>query len=467
MFLAGEWVDGDCSTEITSPYTGETIDTVPNAGLADVERALAAAVAGARQMRRLTAYERSECLLRAASLLEERIDAVARVISLEEGKPITEARLEAGRCPDLLRLCAFEGAQLRGESLPLDAASNGAGKSGMTIRVPCGVVVAITPFNFPLLLVAHKVGPALAAGNAVILKPAERTPLSALALGQVLVEAGMPPLAFQCLTGSGSLLGPALVSDSRVRGVTFTGSTEVGEQIARSAGVKRISLELGSNASLVVLEDADAEMVAAAVATSGYSNAGQVCISTQNVLVERGLYGDVLDALVPEVEAIRVGDPLDQDTRLAAMISEGEAVRVEGWLRDARQRGARILTGGERSGAILQPAVVADIDPQMPISSSELFGPVVGVMPVADLDEALGVVNSSPYGLAAGIITNDLSRALRFARDAEAGNVHMNGTPTWRADLMPYGGLKSSGTGKEGPRYAIEGLTETKTVVFH
>ena len=467
MLVAGEWVDGTSSTEITSPYSGETIDTVPNARLADVERALAAAVEGARQMRRLTAYERSSLLLRAASLLEERVDHVARIISLEEGKPITEARLEAGRCPDLLRLCSFEGAQLRGESLPLDAASNGAGKSGMTIRVPCGVVVAITPFNFPLLLVAHKVGPALAAGNAIILKPAERTPLSALALAEVLDEAGLPSFAFQCLTGSGSLLGPSLVSDSRVRVVTFTGSTDVGEQITRTAGVKRISLELGSNAPLVVLDDADAETVAAAIATGGYSNAGQVCISTQNVLVQHRLYSDVLDALVPAVEAIRVGDPLDENTRLAAMISEGEAVRVEHWLHEAEQRGARILTGGERSGAVLSPAVVADVDPQMPISCRELFGPAVAVMPVADLDEALGIVNDSPYGLGAGIITNHLPSALKFARHAEAGNVHLNGTPTWRADLMPYGGLKGSGIGKEGPRYAVEEMTEGKTIVLH
>ncbi len=467
MLIAGEWVDGDSSTDVTSPYSGETIDTVPSAGLADVERALAAAVEGARQMGRLTAYERSSLLLRAASLLEERVDHIARIISLEEGKPITEARLEAGRCPDLLRLCAFEGAQLRGETLPLDAASNGAGKSGMTIRVPCGVVVAIAPFNFPLLLVVHKVGPALAAGNAVILKPAARTPLSALALAEVLVEAGLPPLAVQCLTGSGSLLGPALVSDARVRVVTFTGSTDVGEQITRIAGVKRVCLELGSNAPLVVLADADAETVAAAIATGGYSNAGQVCISTQNVLVQHALYGDVLDALVPAVEAIHVGDPLADDTRLAAMISEGEAVRVEDWLREAEDRGARILTGGERSGAVLSPAVVADVDPGMPISCKELFGPAVAVMPVADLDEALGIVNGSPYGLAAGIITNHLPSALKFARHAEAGNVHLNGTPTWRADLMPYGGLKGSGIGKEGPRYVVEEMTEAKTIVFH
>jgi len=467
MLIAGEWVNGPGSTEVKSPYSDETIDTVPSATPADVERALGAAVEGARQMARLTAYERSSLLLRAASLLDERVEEIARTISLEEGKPITEARAEAGRCPDLLRLCAFEGAQLRGETLPLDAGSNGAGKSGMTIRVPCGVVVAIAPFNFPLLLVVHKLGPALAAGNAVVLKPAERTPLSALALVEVLVEAGLPPLAVQCVTGSGSTLGPRLVADSRVRLVTFTGSTEVGEAITRSAGVKHVCLELGSNAPLVVLGDADAEAVASAVATGGYSNAGQVCISTQNVLVQRSLYGDVLDALVPAVEAITVGDPLDDATRLAAMISESEAMRVEDWLRQAADRGARILTGGERDGATVSPAVVADVDPSMPISCNELFGPAVGVMAVSDLDEALAIVNASPYGLSAGIITNHLPSALAFARRAEAGNVHLNGSPTWRADLMPYGGLKGSGIGKEGPRYAVEEMTEAKTIVFH
>jgi glyceraldehyde-3-phosphate dehydrogenase (NADP+) len=467
MLLAGEWVDSTDETPVLNPYTAEVVDTVPLATPTQAEEALAGAVEGARRMAALTAWERSEILRGAADLLEARVEEISQLVSREEGKPIFEARAEVGRGPALLRLCAFEGAQLRGESLPLDAAPNGAGKFGLTIRVPCGVVVAITPFNFPLLLVLHKIGPALAAGNAVILKPATQTPLTALALAEIMVEAGVPELGLQCLTGSGTMLGELLCSDPRVRKISFTGSTAVGTAISRAAGVKRLSLELGSNCPLIVLRDADPEQVAQAVAVGGYSNAGQVCISTQNVLVERPLYGDVLDALVPCVAAIPTGDPLAEETRLAAMISEQEAIRVEDWVREAEQAGARVLTGGERDGARFAPTVVADVDPAMRISCQELFGPAVAVTAVDTADEAIEIANGSDYGLGAGIFTNDLQAALRFARAAATGNVNVNGTPTWRADLMPYGGFKQSGIGKEGPRYAVEEMTEAKTVVFH
>jgi acyl-CoA reductase-like NAD-dependent aldehyde dehydrogenase len=467
MYVAGEWTGSNDESDVTSPYSGDVVDTVPNASEGQVERAVAAAVEGARQMAALTPYERGRILERAATMLEGRLEELARLLTLEEGKPLVESRAEVSRVPDLLRLCAFEASQLRGETLPLEAASNGAGKLGFTMRVPCGVVVAITPFNFPVLLAVHKIGPALAAGNAVILKPAGLTPLTGLKLTELFLDAGLPENGLQCLTGAGSSIGPRLCADARVRKISFTGSTAVGEAIARVAGVKRLSLELGSNCPVIVLPDADIERVAGAVAVGGYANAGQVCISTQRVLVDRRVYGDVIDALVEKVAAIPTGDPLEESTRLSAMVSEQEAERVGSWIDDAVCGGARVVTGGERDGAVFSPTVVADVDPTMRISCDELFGPAVAVTPVAGVDEALAVANDSRYGLSAGIFTRDLDVALRFAREAESGNIHLNGTPTWRADLMPYGGLKESGLGKEGPRYAVEAMTESKTIVFH
>jgi acyl-CoA reductase-like NAD-dependent aldehyde dehydrogenase len=341
MFLAGEWVSGNGRREIRSPWSGEVVDEVPSATLDDVERALAAAVSGARIMAGLTAYQRNEMLRRAADLLEQRTEELARTLSSEQGKPLAEARGEVGRCPELIRLAGFEGSQLRGEVLPLDASANGAGKLGLALRVPCGVVVAIAPFNFPVLLALHKVAPALAAGNAVILKPATATPLTALKLTEIFLEAGLPPLGLQCLTGDGATLGPALCADPRVRKISFTGSTAVGEAIARVAGVKKVSLELGGNSPIALLADGDVEDAARQTAAGGFANAGQICISTQRVIVERSVYGDFLDALRPLVADIQPSDPFADGTRLSAMTSEREAERVESWIGDAVGAGAR------------------------------------------------------------------------------------------------------------------------------
>jgi acyl-CoA reductase-like NAD-dependent aldehyde dehydrogenase len=374
MFINGGWVDSPQTVTIRSPYTQEVVDTVPDATEDQVQQAVAAAVKGAAAMAKLTAYERTQILMRVADLLTSKVEDFARTVSMEQGKPLSESRGEASRMADLLRLSAFEGAQVRGETLPLDAQSGTRGKLGLTLRVPCGVVVAISPFNYPLLLVMHKVGPALAAGNSVILKPASTTPLSALKLTQVFLEAGLPENALQCITGSGGRIGPALCSDSRVRKISFTGSTAVGEMLAKAAGVKKLSLELGSNCPLVVLPDADINKVADATAVGGYVNAGQVCISIQRVLVHQKVYADFLDALKPRVEAIKVGDPLKEDSKLSAMISMKEAERVENWISEARGNGARVVTGGERNGAVVAPTIVADVKPEMRISCEELFG---------------------------------------------------------------------------------------------
>jgi acyl-CoA reductase-like NAD-dependent aldehyde dehydrogenase len=467
MYVAGEWRSAAVEDTVTNPYSGEPVGTVPRAGADDVEDALEAAVSGARAMRRLTPYERLGTMDRAAGLVEAAVEELARTISAEEGKPLAEARGEAARIPDLIRLSASEAARVHGETVPVDAAPGGGDKLGFTLRQPCGVIVAVTPFNYPLLLVAHKVAPALASGNAVILKPAGQTPLTALKLTRILLEAGLPDLALQCVTGPGSELGPALCADGRVRKVSFTGSHEVGERIAAVAGVKRLSLELGANCPVIVLPDADLEQVSAAIALGGYVNAGQVCISVQRVLAHRDVYGDLLDALRPKVEAIRVGDPLEDGTQLSALISEQEAERVEAAIRQAVAEGASLVTGGERSGGVVAPAIVADVSREQPLFHDELFGPAVTVTSVEGIDEAIALANDGSYGLGAGIFTCDIGNALRFAREVDCGSIQVNWTPLWRADLMPYGGLKGSGIGKEGPRYAIEEMTELKTVVFH
>lgn len=467
MYLKDEWVDSPKMVPVVAPYSGEVIDEAPEAEPAQIETALAAAERGAEAMARLGAAERLSILNRAADLVEENLEDLARTVSLEEGKPISEAIGEVSRTPDLLRLSAFEGTQIRGETLPLDAQAGAQGKLGFTMRVPCGIVVAITPFNYPVLLVAHKIGPALAAGNAVILKPAHQTPLSALKLTRLLVEAGLPDSSFQCLTGSGEGVGAPLCRDSRVRKISFTGSSAVGEKITRMAGIKKLSLELGSNCCMVVMPDADLDQVARATVTGGYVNAGQVCISTQRVVVHRRAYSEFLDAFVPRVEQLKIGDPLRDGTQLSSMISETAAKKVSQWIREAVEGGARLLTGGEHSGTLHQPSVVADVSPEMKISCRELFGPAVAVTAVDSFEEGLSLANDSSYGLSTSIFTRDINTAMRFSREATSGMVMINWTPLWRADLMPYGGFRGSGIGKEGPRYAVEEMTEIKTVVLH
>jgi acyl-CoA reductase-like NAD-dependent aldehyde dehydrogenase len=467
MYIGGQWLTGPAVAPVVSPYSGEVVDTVPSADAVQVERSLMAATSATAAMAALSGYERAQILLRAADRIASSLEDIARTISLEEGKPLSEARGEVGRSPDLLRLCAFEGTQIRGESLQLDAQAATTGKLGFTLRVPCGVVVAISPFNYPLLLVLHKVGPALAAGNAVILKPSEKTPLTALKLTKILLESGLPENGLQCVTGPGHKIGPQLCADSRVRKITFTGSTEVGKAITQVTGIKRLSLELGSNCALVVLPDADLEKVADATAAGGYVNAGQVCISIQRVLVHRKVYVDFLAALKSRVEAIKVGPSLSEDSKLSAMVSEVDAERVSNWVRESVDDGARLVTGGERQRAVLAPTIVADVQPKMRIFRDELFGPAVAVTPVKDISEAISLANDSSYGLGAGIFTQNIDDALRFAKEVVCGNIMINWTPLWRADLMPYGGLKDSGIGKEGPRYAVMEMTESKTVVFH
>ena len=467
MFLCGRWADKAEKVEVLNPFDQSVIDTVPKADAGDVDQALGFAAEGAEVMRKLPAYERFVILRNAAAIMNRRIEDLARTISTEEGKTLAEARGEATRAMQTVELSAEEAKRLGGEVVPLDAAPGAADNFGFTIRVPCGVVAAITPFNFPLNLVCHKVAPALAAGNSVVMKPASDTPLVALKLVEILLEAGLPPLAITCLTGPGGEIGDAVTSDPRVRKVSFTGSRDVGEHICRTAGVKKVTMELGGNSPLIVMDDADLDKAAKMAAVAGYANAGQVCISAQRVLAIDKVHDDYLDLFKENVEAIVAGDQLDEKTTMGPMIRQSDAIRVRRWIDEAVAGGANLLCGGRRQGQLLEPMLLSGVKPDMRIAREELFGPAVGVFRIKNLDEAIALANDTCYGLSAAIFTESLETAMRFAREVDAGCLHVNFGTVWRADLMPYGGLKQSGLGKEGPKYAVEEMTETKMVVLH
>ncbi len=467
FFLAGEWQDRDQRIEVKNPGNGSVIDTVPSASADDVDAALDGAVRGAPLIAALTGYERFQILRKAADLMMQRRNELARTISSEEGKAIREALVEVDRSVQVLELSGEEAKRLSGEVLPLDGGKGVSGKLGFTLRVPCGVVAAITPFNFPLSLVCHKVGPAVAGGNAAVLKPASDTPLAALQLVEILLEAGLPPLGISCITGSGSVVGNAVCGDKRVRKISFTGSYEVGEQICGIAGIKKVTMELGSNSPLIVLPDADLEKVVTAVTTNGFANAGQVCISAQRLIVDERVHDELMHRLVPKIKSIVSGDQLSEETQMGPMVREADAERVESWINEAVTQGAKLACGGQRDRAFMQPTLVLDATADMKIVKDELFGPGVAVTRAKNVDDAIRMANDTNYGLSAGVFTQDIDAAVRFAREVHSGNIHINWGPMWRTDLMPYGGLKDSGLGKEGPRYAVEEMTEMKTVVIH
>ncbi|MGO3151006.1 MAG: aldehyde dehydrogenase family protein [Galactobacter sp.] len=470
MLIGNEWVAASSgeTVDVRSPYDSRVVGTVPAAGAQDVEAAIKAAQQGAEEWRRTPAWKRADVLTKAAALADERTEDIARVMSDENGKTLTEARSEAGRTGDIIRLAAFEGTQLYGETLPLDAnRGTGQEKIGFTLRQPVGIVAAITPFNYPALLVNHKIAPAIAAGNAVILKPATATPLTALAIAECFVDAGLPAGVLNVITGRGSTLGDALATDGRIRKISFTGSTSVGEHLAAVAGIKKLSLELGSCCPVIVLPDADLDLATKALALGAYTNTGEACISVQRVMVHQDIAAELTQRLKERTEQITAGDPQDSGTTIGPLISEPEAKRVEEMVQRAIAAGATLVTGGQREGAVMQPTLLTDVAPDAEIAQEEIFGPVMALVRVKDVDEAIEVANSSRYGLGAGVFTNDLDTVVRCAREIDAGTVDMNWTSLFRADLMPYGGLGASGIGKEGVRSAVEEMTEVKTVVLH
>ena len=454
--------------DIISPFDGVVVGQVPVTKLSDIESVISKSVKAADLWRHTPAHIRSAVLLKAAALADERSEEIAQIISSENGKSLVEARGEASRSGEIIRLASFEGSQLYGSTLPLDAnKGTGLEKLGFTLRQPVGVVVAISPFNYPALLVLHKIAPALAVGNSVVLKPARATPLTAIALAKCFTDAGLPEGVLQVVHGAGSELGNALVTDPRVRKISFTGSTATGSHISSVAGIKKLSLELGSSCPVVVLDDADIEYATDAIALGGYINAGQVCISVQRVIVDRKVMGSFLDALKPKVEAIKIGDPKNSETKVGTLINEAEAIRVETSIKQAVKAGATLLTGGERSRTLISPAIVSGVDPKSPFAQDELFGPAIAVSSADGIKEAIALANSTIYGLGAGVFTKNVDVAIQSAREIDAGIIHINWTPLWRADLMPYGGLKASGVGKEGIRSTVNEMTEEKTIILH
>jgi acyl-CoA reductase-like NAD-dependent aldehyde dehydrogenase len=464
LLLDGEWLETGSWLEVRSPYSGETVARVPQAGAAEARRAVDAAERAMRTP--LPAHKRAEILVRVAGLLGRRADEAARQLSAEAGKPLKAARVEVARAMSTYTMAAVEARTLAGEVVPMEGSQAGEGKLAFTMRLPLGVVGAISPFNFPLNLVAHKIAPALAAGCAVVLKPASQTPLSALLLAELETEAGLPPGWLNVLVGPASELGDVLVEDERVRVLTFTGSGSVGWRLRERAPRKKVNLELGNATPVIVEADADLDDVATRLAANAFSFAGQSCISVQRIYVARDAYDGFLERFVPRVEALRVGDPADEETDVGPLIAPKERDRVHEWIEEARAAGARILAGGTVEDGLLRPTVIADAGPELKVSCEEVFGPVVTVNAYDTLDEAIALANGTRYGLQAGIFTARLDTALRASRELEFGGVVVNEAPTFRADQMPYGGVKDSGNTREGPAWAVRELTEERLVVL-
>jgi acyl-CoA reductase-like NAD-dependent aldehyde dehydrogenase len=464
LLIDGEWVDTGEWVDVNSPYSGEPVGRVAKAGAREARHAIDAAEIAMREP--LPAHKRAEILVRVAGYLGRRHDEVARTISDEAGKPMKAARVEARRAMSTYTFAAVEARKLAGEVVPMDASQAGEGKLAFTLRPPIGVVGAISPFNFPLNLVAHKLAPALAAGCAVVLKPASQTPLSALLLAELETEAGLPPGWVNVLVGPASEIGDVLVEDERVKAITFTGSGPVGWKIAERAPRKRVNLELGNATPVIVTADANIELAAKAMAANAFSFAGQSCISVQRIYVEAPAYDHFVELFVPRVDELKLGDPADEETDVGPVIDEDARERILSWIEEARAGGARVLTGGDTDGELIRPTVLADAAPELKVSCEEVFGPVCTVNSVGSVDEAIELANGTRYGLQAGIFTADIKTALRAAQELEFGGVTINEAPTFRADQMPYGGVKDSGNTREGPAYAVRALTEERLVVI-
>ena len=452
--------------DVKNPYDGSVIGSVAKGSAADVDRAVRAARTVMTDAP-LAPFERAEILDRAAVLLRERHEEFARSIAVEAAKPIKTARVEAQRAISTFQFSAAVARTVTGEMVPLDASDAGAGKLGFVVRVPVGVVGAISPFNFPLNLVAHKIAPAIAAGCAVVLKPASQTPFSALKLADLLLdECGLPAGWLNVVTGSGGEVGNAIVDHPDVALITFTGSPPVGWGIRERAPRKRVGLELGNNAPVVIEPSGDWRTAAAKIRVAGFSHAGQSCISTQRVFVHRSIHDDFAATLVDGVRELVVGDPLDEATDVSSLIAPSETERVKSWIDDAVAGGAKVLTGGEVDGRLLEPTVLTDVTPDMKVCSEEVFGPVVALAAYDDVDDALRSANDTHYGLQAAIFTNELDVALRAIKTLDFGGVLVNEVPTWRTDQMPYGGVRDSGNTREGPAYAVREMTEERLIVI-
>ena len=465
MLIDGAWIGRDDVIDVRNPFDGRLVDTVPRGRAVDITAAVNAAAEVVGQP--WPAHARYEVLTRAAGRIEADLEGYARTIALEGSKTIREARREPVRCVTLLRLAAEEGRRLAGETLPFDSRPGSEHRVGYYFRFPVGVVGAITPFNDPLAMACHKVGPALAGGNAVVLKPGTATPLSALRLAHDLMEAGLPPGRLNVVTGRGEELGDALVADPRVRLVTFTGGVETGLRITRTAGIKKLSMELGSNSPVIVMPDAVLDRAVPAIAAGAFAQAGQNCLGVQRVFVLGDVYDSFRDRFVAHVRTLTAGSSMDEATDVCAMITTGQAERVEIWVREAERGGARVLAGGRREGALFWPTVLESVPDGARLDRDEVYGPVVSLYRVGSLDEAIVRANRVDYGLHAAIFTENLRAAFEAIRGLHVGGVMVNDSTDYRLDGMPFGGTKLSGIGREGIRFALQEMTETRVVCFN
>jgi acyl-CoA reductase-like NAD-dependent aldehyde dehydrogenase len=461
LFVGGEWIETGEWMDIRSPFSGDVVGRVAKGGGRETRRAIDAAANAMRTP--LPAHKRAEILVKVVAGIARRHEEAARLICAEAGKPLKTARVEVSRAMSTYTFAAVEARKLAGEMVPMDAAQAGEGKLAFTLRRPIGVVGAISPFNFPLNLVAHKLAPSLAAGCAVVLKPASQTPLSALLLAELAEEAGLPAGWLNVVVGSASEIGDALIEDDRVKAITFTGSGPVGWKLAERAPKKRVNLELGNATPVVVAADADLDLAAEKLAANAFSFAGQSCISVQRIYVERPAYDGFVERFLPHVEALTIGDPADDETDVGPVIDADARERILDWIRESK---GEVLTGGNLDGELIRPTVIANPGREEKVSCEEVFGPVCTVTAVESLDEAIELANATRYGLQAGIFTTRIDEALRGAQGLDFGGVTVNEAPTFRSDQMPYGGVKDSGNTREGPRYAVRELTEERLVVI-
>lgn len=466
IYLAGEWVTSDDRLDVINPFDGEVIGTTYQASAAQLEQAIIGAETAFASNRKLPTYDRVNLLKAFAAKLRERRDDVVRMICLEAGKPIRESEVEVDRGAFTIETAAEEAKRIEGDVIPLDLLPSSKGRFGVVRRFPIGPIAGISPFNFPLNLALHKVAPALASGNPIVLKPPSRDPLTMLLIAQMLDEVGVPKGMVSVLPMNREV-GDALVADERFKLLSFTGSPEIGWEMKRRAGMKKVVLELGGNAGVIVDEDADLEFAAGRVRTGAFAYAGQVCISVQRVFIHERVYEKFRDMLVAQTEKIKVGDPLDRTTDLGPMIDDKAAQRSESWVAQAVAEGAKVLVGGKADGRFFQPTIIEDAPRNSFVCSREAFAPLVTLFKVASFGKAIAGVNDSVYGLQAGVFTNSLERALVAFEEIEAGGVIINDVPTYRIDHMPYGGVKASGLSREGLRYAIEDMTEPRLMVIN
>ncbi|HDX9657255.1 TPA: aldehyde dehydrogenase family protein [Bacillus toyonensis] len=466
LYINGDWKSVNTYKPLYAPYSEETLAEIAQGTEEDVQEAVTSAKNAMKKMNTLTAYDRANILEKVAQIMDERREEFAEIIAKEAAKPIRAARGEVDRTVLTYKFAAEEAKRIYGETLPLDAAPGAEGRIAYTIRKPIGVIGAITPFNFPLNLVAHKVGPAIAAGNTVVLKPADQTPLSSYALVELFEEAGLPKGVLNIISGPGATVGEAIVKNDDVASITFTGSPKVGIGIKEKAGLKRVTLELGSNAAVIIDEDVElTDEIMERVKWGAFVNNGQVCISVQRVFVHEKRMDEFLSKLKKAMETVVVGDPMNEETDVSALISKKDVERIDMWVQEAIKEGATVLYGGKkRDERIFEPTVLTNVPEHVSVQCQEVFGPVMTVNTFKEFDEAIEKVNHSRYGLQAGVFTNNLFKAMRAIDELEVGGVMINDIPTFRVDHMPYGGVKESGTGREGIKYAIEEMTEMKLV---